>query len=51
MKTESEANVAGVLVRLYEGDKVSVLSRNGSDVTIRLADQRVGTVSASVLSP
>lgn len=51
VKTESEANVAGVLVRLYEGDKVSVLSRNGSDVTIRLADQRVGTVSASVLSP
>ena len=51
VKTESEANVAGVMVRLYEGDKVSVLSRNGSDVTIRLADQRVGTVSASVLAP
>ena len=51
VKAESEASVAGVLVRLYEGDKVSVLSRNGSEVTIRLPDQRVGTVNASVLSP
>lgn len=48
---ESEANVDGVLVRLYEGDKVTVLSRSGSDAMIRLPDQRVGRISASFLSP
>lgn len=48
---ESEANVSGVLVRLYKGDQVNVLSRNGSEATIRLADQRVGTINAGVLNP
>jgi hypothetical protein len=48
---ESEATVSGVLVRLYKGDQVRVLSRNGSEATIRLADQRVGTINAGVLKP
>lgn len=46
----TQATVAGVLVRLYEGSSVSVLERSGSMARVRLADGREGTVAASELS-
>lgn len=46
----TQATVAGVLVRLYEGSSVSVLERSGSMARVRLADGREGTVAASALS-
>lgn len=46
----TQATVAGVLVKLYEGSSVSVLERSGSMARVRLADGREGTVAASALS-
>jgi hypothetical protein len=46
----TQATVAGVLVRLYEGSSVTVLERSGSMARIRLSDGREGTVAASALS-
>ncbi len=47
--TEVQADVGGVLVTLYEGTKVGVISRDGATAKIRLQDQREGTVRASAL--
>lgn len=46
---EVQADVGGVLVTLYEGTKVGVISRDGGTAKIRLQDQREGTVKASAL--
>jgi hypothetical protein len=46
---EVNANVSGVLVKLFEGDQVEMLGQTGSLSRIRLKDQRVGTVAASAL--
>jgi hypothetical protein len=48
--TTTQATVAGVLVKLYEGSSVTVLERSGSMARIRLSDGREGTVAASALS-
>lgn len=45
-----DANIGGVLVALFSGDRVEVVEKNGSTATIRLPDQRIGTVDASALS-
>lgn len=47
--TDVQADVGGVLVTLYEGTQVGVISRDGGTAKIRLKDQREGTVSASAL--
>lgn len=47
--TTTQATVGGVLVRLYEGTKVTVLERSGSMARVRLPDGREGTVAASAL--
>lgn len=47
--SEAQAEVGGVLVTLYEGTSVGVISRDGGTTKIRLKDQRVGTIKSSVL--
>lgn len=47
--SEVNANVSGVLVKLFEGDQVEMLGQTGVLARIRLKDQRVGTVPASAL--
>lgn len=44
-----DANVSGVLVKLFKGDQVELLEQTGATARVRLRDQRVGTVPASVL--
>ncbi len=46
---EVQANVDGVLVRLYEGNRVELLDRQGSIAKVRLLDGREGTVPANSL--
>lgn len=46
---EVQASVDGVLVRLYEGNRVELLDRQGSLAKIRLSDGREGTVPANTL--
>lgn len=47
--SDVNATVSGVLVKLFEGEKVEKLGQTGSLARIRLKDQRVGTVAASAL--
>ncbi|MDF1740680.1 MAG: hypothetical protein P1U86_16080 [Verrucomicrobiales bacterium] len=47
--SDVNATVAGVLVKLFEGDEVEMLGQTGALAQIRLKDQRVGTVPASAL--
>ncbi len=47
--SDVNATVSGVLVKLFEGDKVEMLGQTGALARIRLKDQRVGTVAASAL--
>ncbi|MEX2580427.1 MAG: hypothetical protein WD342_15320 [Verrucomicrobiales bacterium] len=49
VKATTQAEVGGVLVTLYEGAEVGVLSREGNTATIRLPDRRVGVVPSSAL--
>lgn len=50
VEKDTDAIVSGVLVKLFAGTQVAVLSRNGSDATVRLPDGRVGTVKRKSLS-
>jgi hypothetical protein len=50
VKETTQATVAGVLVRLYQGSTVTVLERIDGMARVRLADGREGTVSAYSLS-
>lgn len=50
LKSTAEAEVGGVMVSVWEGTEVKVLSKNGGMATIQLPDQRVGTINASALA-
>ena len=47
--SDSQVEVGGVLVTLYEGTAVGVISQDGGTTKIRLQDQRVGTIKSSEL--
>lgn len=48
--SNAQAEVEGVRVMLYEGSKVHLISKSGSRASIRLPDQRTGTVDLSALN-
>lgn len=50
VEKDADAVVSGVLVKLFAGTEVAVLSRSGSEATVRLPDGRVGTVKRKSLS-
>ncbi|MDF1658462.1 MAG: hypothetical protein P1U58_12680 [Verrucomicrobiales bacterium] len=50
VEKDADAIVSGVLVKLFAGTQVSILERNGSDVTVRLPDGRVGMLKKKSLS-
>lgn len=50
LKATAEADVGGVLVSVWEGTQVKVLSQSEGIATIQLPDQRIGTIKASALA-
>ncbi|MEM1440695.1 MAG: hypothetical protein AAGF67_00030 [Verrucomicrobiota bacterium] len=50
VEKDSEAVVNGVIVKLYAGTQVTVLSKTVSEATVRLPDGRVGSVKRRSLS-
>ncbi len=46
----TQADVEGVRVMLYQGTQVNLISKSGDRASIKLPDQRVGTVELSALN-